>query len=204
MNSIGDANHGDQPARRFMITFGHYGSRIATPTYVFGVTIAIATMWLQATTTWVGPLRVTVVTFNFIVQATALAAAALMFTVHDRNLCLLDIKDAPLLDPQTAVTQNMRRLRLIHNTRLLTATGAAGALVFLFTHIVGASTTSPLLLTAATALAIPLGGIGVYELISANVHRRLKPWCPFCHGRGGFDPDPVTTPTPDPAGVANR
>lgn len=67
---------------------------------------------------------------------TLLAAAAFLLQgLHDRRLCLRDINEAPLLDPDRAVHMRMRELRVHHApglkvTLLLAALGVVFASAF--------------------------------------------------------------------------
>ena len=41
------------------------------------------------------------------------------------------------------------------------------------------------------------------EMVALRVHARLRPWCPWCSGRGPDD-DLPTCPAPPPGGLARR
>jgi hypothetical protein len=68
-----------------------------------------------------------------------------------------------------------------------------------------------------THLVITFGWGGVYarwsvvtvvaafaaEMVALRVHARLRPWCPWCAGRGPGDA-PSSCPAPPPGGLARR
>jgi len=49
--------------------------------------------------------------------------------------------------------------------------------------------------------AVPVVALLFVELRAIRLHSRLRPWCPWCNGRGGHDDGPAE---PDPTGGLSR
>jgi len=153
---------------------------------------------------WASPAAGLLKALALALACVAIASSACEMFVHDRNLCLRDLQEAPLLDPQGAVDKNRSRLRTFHDRRfkVVVLTMSAGPLLAVLL-VPGRESMSTTLRVVSTVVAV----VGIAVLAFAGrlsaVHRRLRPWCPWCRRDGGPD-DPVVAPTPDPAGTARR
>lgn len=124
--------------------------------------------------------------------------------VHDRNLCLRDLQESPLLDPQSAVDKNIRALRTCHSRRFhKTLLGISFAPIVVLLAVAGIKEMPLLVKVALTVMAAAGITTTIYVGHIQNVHSRLQPWCPFCRRDDGPD-DPVVEPTPDPVSSAQR
>ena len=118
---------------------------------------------------------------------------------HDHKLCDACIANWPL-DPQTEVDRGRRWLHMDHRwsdapkLRLALMLGALAVMSLLLVA---------LLFTTDTLWPSQLFNAGVYVVLALSayarhVHKRLQPWCPWCHRDDGddhFHPEPVTPPS---------
>jgi hypothetical protein len=146
----------------------------------------------------------------------AIGAAAMAFgsvadmcdsAVHRRNLCLLDLDQAPLLDPDAEVTRHADTLRTFHSFKRRLTAVAVGFAFMVAGLIVGGWARDHGVPFAAAIIIVPystLMWIQIKNVRMNDVHRRLQRWCPMCGwGRGpddGDDPEPEPEPTSPPAG----
>jgi hypothetical protein len=122
--------------------------------------------------------------------------------VHDRSLCLLDVQQAPLLDPQGAATRYRRRLRLRHSRRAMVLSLVPMLWVILQPSL------GPFLPSWARLALIPVAGAIIawtiyLSVVCVSTHRRLEPWCPYCHWGDGGDEEVAPQPDPAPSGTVN-
>lgn len=107
--------------------------------------------------------------------------------LHGRHLCIRCMDETPL-DPQQQVTRYKPVLKAFHV--LFSKYGFIGFLVI--AGIMGVrilANSGPEINVVVMFICIALTGL------IAAVHRRLEPWCPYCHGRGRDDgPDPEPEP----------
>jgi len=106
--------------------------------------------------------------------------------VHRERLCERCVAATPL-DPQASVGRWRRALRLHHSRK---ATGVMCGAVLAVSIAADSFRHKPAWALAASALVwVALGALNVIPL----QHRRLYPWCPFCHwgdgGEGEVSPD---------------
>lgn len=174
-----------------LIAIGHYAAPMAWIMYLVTVTISLARWWGAVIPFWIS--------IPFMVSTIA-ALAAEMY--HDRKLCVLDIKAGPLLDPQAAVDKHRPALKLYHRPRQRWTMTAVALLPLLlpWTRHLNPGTPVKILFSAMSVAAI----ISTLRLLRAlEHHRRLHPWCPWCHPRRDKDDD-VVAPVPDPVGNAKN
>jgi hypothetical protein len=188
------------PLFRLAMLWGHYGPRWVPYLYSY-LFVSIALRIWDVDPGWMTwPRRVLSLIF-----ATALIGSMLCERVHDRNMCLRDLRSSEvLLDPQGAASKNDRALRFWHDSRRSRIATFLAAFALLASALAGRD----LAVWAQVALTV-LGGAGVgaavWVLHVQKVHRQLKPWCPLCrHGGRGPRGDHDHTPTPDPVGTGNR
>ena len=117
---------------------------------------------------------------------------------HDRMLCDACIADWPL-DPQAEVDRRRRWLHMDHRW-----TDAPKLRIIL---LCAALTFCSLVLAAVLFLTDQAWPTRVYSAAlylffglaayARHVHKRLQPWCPWCHRDDGghFHPEPVTPPS---------
>jgi len=109
---------------------------------------------------------------------------------HSGRLCWRCARHVPA-DPERSVTRWRRFLWLHHKPWLVLLAGAPMVAVLLLSgHFPG------WLDIAADAGVIAVAGPAFWAGV---VHRRLRPWCPFCPDwRDGGDEEPDLEPEPDP------
>lgn len=112
---------------------------------------------------------------------------------HDARLCERCIAATPL-DPQAAVTRWRPALRWRHSKFMLLA--MLWAIVIFFTNTIQDGVSWWRFLLTAAAI-----GALCSSTFSEWVHRRLYPWCPFCHWGDGGDPEASPEPDPEDHGV---
>lgn len=185
---------------RCATVWGHHSRSWSTPAAVFCAVYLIARWWypMDSSPLWVAALLVAAMT----VVVVSMITGDLSQRVHDRNLCLRCLNQAPLLDPAAAVQRKLRLLRYFHSPirrRLLWVTVPVAVFIALWS---GPLPLGPRIVATLAASGLVLNMIRSDRAV--NVHRRLHPWCPLCrHGRGrGFHPDPA--PTPDRPAGANQ
>lgn len=118
---------------------------------------------------------------------------------HDRKLCDACIAGWPL-DPQSEVQRRRHWLRMEHRWD-----GATRPVVWFWVLLVLAISVGLLVLTITTDLHWPqvVMQTAIYVFFaltgySRHVHKRLEPWCPWCHRDDGdehFHPEPVAPPS---------
>lgn len=183
---------------RMAMLLGHYNLRAELPLTVAVWSGIMLSWWLPSGTVLAGAATAAV----FALAAIAMAMLAFQDFVHDRNLCLRDVRDAPLLDPQGAVTRNLRYLEARHDQRKQNILRVISLLPIL--AMLMASSTLSIPVKIAVTVAALVGIVVLAYLTHVGiVHRRLQAWCPWCHPRRG-DGDEVVAPTPDPAGTGQR
>lgn len=110
---------------------------------------------------------------------------------HSRRLCWRCARHAPA-DPEASVARWRRALWLHHRAGLVLLAGAVPVSgLLLSSHL------PPGLDIASDIGVIVVAGAASW---SGIMHRRLRPWCPWCKpwGEGG-DAEAVPDPDPDPA-----
>jgi len=189
----------DRPERRrplfdAAMWLGHHSAR--RPALFAGIAVATIAKW------WAGELPPVFTALSILLSLIYLALWTSEILFHDRNLCLRCVEDAPLLDPQAAVEQNIGLLRFAHHHWRYTATALLG---FAPVALLFVPESAPLYVRVLlTGLAIA-GVCGfIYAARAFQTHRRLQTWCPWCRDHRGPDDDaPETVPTPDPVGKAH-
>lgn len=178
--------------------WGHYAGRWLPAIYAALITLNIIDWWDGGRdASWENLARIPL--------DIALASGIFCEIIHHRNLCLRDIQDAPLLDPQEAVRKQLKYLKLVHRPRLAWALIAVAVLALLLPATGSVAPSLPLLAKlAVTAMAVAGVFAAGVTLHATRIHRKLQPWCPYCDHRRGGDDDPVVAPEPDPVGTANR
>jgi hypothetical protein len=122
------------------------------------------------------------------------------FRHQQAGLCEQCAKDTPL-DPQKAVNQRMRWLKLTHklfDTKWRRVVG----LLPLGIALAGWVTIGWFHLGWITAPLFWAAMLGPAVLV--RIHNPLQPWCPFCHWDDGGDEEPSPEPTPDPSIAPDR
>lgn len=133
------------------------------------------------------------------------AAVAVMFVAwfaaflfgaqrHDRSLCERCISEAPTLNPQGAVERWKRMLWAFHQKRANII-----LLGIVLAWIIGSTQFrhEPLWARGLDAAGMVVLG---YSYVRDRVHRRLYPWCPYCHWGDGGDEE-VAPVAPEDHGV---
>jgi hypothetical protein len=184
---------------RLAIFLGHYTGRYYTPILIIIWGVIVLGWWVPATTT--GTLYAVVWAVTVTVLAAELTGLLCQFLVHDRNLCPREIEESPLLDPQAAVTKNLRTLQAFHDRRRQIILGLFAMSPVIVLLMLAGNRDMPAPIKAAfTAVAVL--GIALAAWVSRiqQIHQRLHLWCPWCRRDDGPD-DPAVTPTPDPVGT---
>ncbi len=191
------ASAAGQPGRRHavMMWLGHYGSEL----YLAGMTavgVALATtQGLPTAVQWA------VAAFVLPIMLLAVTAVALQFVVHDQNLCLRDLTQAPLGDPEGEVQRRMWWLRRYHRQRVIVSVLATFILILVMAVALGLGSAGAIVQTTALLAFI---AFGCFKMQSTRIHRRLQPWCPMCRWGGGDDGPEEPSPVVPPANVRTR
>lgn len=189
------SNPDRRPLHAAIMWWGHYSRPWLPAIYVTIEAVLIVSWWGVKLGPAVEILRWTALT--------TILTALISKQIHDRNLCLRHIQESPLLDPQTAVDDNMRYLWFMHRKHLSWGVVALAALPLLL-PVTGRWDLPLYARIALTVLALVGLAATWYFLHASNVHRRLVGWCPWCNPRRGGDDHPAVAPTPDPVGTSNR
>lgn len=127
-----------------------------------------------------------------IATGTLFTALVSDLVVHQRSLCERCIREAPVLDPQSAVIRWHRVLRLFH--RLWLSAALMGASVVLDVTLPGVYAADRRIgngwLWQQGPNVLMLIGL-LYFVGLAWQHRRLQPWCPYCGWDEGGDAENV-------------
>jgi hypothetical protein len=187
---------------RLMIWLGHYSPQISVPITIATWVFIVSGWWIP--TGAITPVAAGVLFGAIVVLVLLDIAGMICQSVHDRNLCLQELQEAPLLDPQGAVEKNRHLLEFYHRHRrspltlIISLSPIAAMLIMAGNHDAALWLKIPL--TAVAAIGVALASyLGRVRL----VHTRLYPWCPWCHRDDGPG-DHMSAPTPDPVGNAQR
>lgn len=184
---------------RLGMLLGHYANRWSVYLTILMWTYIASSWWLPEQVTTQGPLRWAV----FVLVLIYVVGFTCQVVLHERHLCLRDLDDAPLLDPQAAVDQHRRALRIHHNRRQYLVALITGVLPLAILLVMTGQASYPVgVKLALTALAAIGVAANCYVGYIQATHRRLQPWCPWCRRNDGGDP--VVSPTPDPAGTVQH
>jgi hypothetical protein len=123
---------------------------------------------------------------------------------HNRNLCLLDLEETPLLDPQGAVDRDMWKLKIFHSKGKVVAVMGVFFLLLITANVLGTHG-NEWAMWFRLALIFPfVAAYLVVTEVTTTAHRRLYPWCPFCKRRRDDDDEETTpAPQPQPTGTVN-
>lgn len=110
---------------------------------------------------------------------------------HRKQLCERCISAAPL-DPQAQVKRWDKALRLSHGKRLIIGIGVIVAVkVLVLDHLFGTGTWA---YAMDGTVLFTLGVTGAAQ----DLHRKLQPWCPYCHWDDGGKAE-IVPQVPDPS-----
>ncbi len=199
MTTIGPADDNSRRHRTAMWA-GHYATTItlaANATMAIAFTVTTAIQFSKAAE-W----AIMLPAIAFLIAS--IVAGMCEQTIHRRNLCLRDLNQAPLLDPQRDVDRHIRTLRTLHNHRRVLAITAGGlallmgsATLYGWAHRHGIPAASAILIGGFLANI----AASTWHVWATAIHRRLYPWCPMCRwGRDddgdddGPEPDDPTDP----------
>lgn len=186
-----------RPTHRVLMWLGHYYPRISPGLYLIILIGAIVGLWITPTPpeafAWAKTVAITIITLMSVFRD----------FIHNRNLCLRDLNEAPLLNPQEAVDKHLSYLRRHHKrswTLIITSlVGLIGCGILLGST--GTAYPWPWFVRAAITVLVVVGAVAGYRIDRTNVvHDRLQPWCPWCR-RGGGEDDEAKQPTPVPGGT---
>lgn len=188
-----------RPVHRALMWLGHYYPRVSPVLYLSILAAAVVGLWVSPTPP--------AVFLNLRVAATTVLLVMMTSRdfIHNRNLCLRDLNEAPLLDPQAAVEKHIGRLRRYHfhswPVSIAMLVGLIGGGLILGSA--GVAYTWPWIVRAAITAVVTASTVMAVRFDRARVtHDRLQPWCPICRRRRGDDGDHVKPPTPTPSGTA--
>jgi hypothetical protein len=117
----------------------------------------------------------------------------LLMRQHDRRLCESCMGTMPLNAAEVAARRT-RRFRVTH-------LGSNKVLVIAYLVVLIGSAFIPGRIGLGIWTAAQLSM--VYLVLSYSTHRKLQPWCPWCHERGGGEDEDVDAPDPVPQGYQN-
>jgi hypothetical protein len=186
---------------RAAMWLGHHAARIDMATFAtMAVAFTIVTLIEPGRAAWILTVLVAAT------MAFSIVASECDRRVHRRNLCVLDVDRAPLLDPEGQITHHARTLRAFHSP-MRRMSALAGSMVLMLVGVfVGAWARDNDVPLAAVIAIVPFGIMVVLQIWNvrvSEVHGRLQPWCPLCAGGGDDgdegDDDPEPEPTPPPA-----
>lgn len=173
---------GPRPDSRLLMWLGHYGIWVIIP--------------LVALTLVNDAFRQAIGALDWIAGGAwvlFIAAAVIDHGYHEERLCERCVAATPL-DPQAAVQRWMTALRLHHSRWRLWGMAVLLGVILAVTLVFGKATWT-YWLDALFALYVVLFTAADWE------HRRLYPWCPFCH----WDDGGAKEPSPDvPAPAVSR
>lgn len=198
--STAAAGGGKHEGRLFRLGMwlGHYASQTLTPINIIIWTWIVASWWL--------PRSIADSPLSYLSTGLVLIYLAMIFCewqLHDRNLCLRDLNDVPLLDPQAAVDKNRARLRRYHDPRTRKIAIVVGMVPIAALLIMAGGRDYPTgLRLLMTVIAVAAVSAISYLSLDQRAHRRLRTWCPWCR-RPDEDQD-TKVPEPDPVGSADR
>lgn len=185
---------------RLIMLLGHHAVVLEPVLYALTwVSVITTTWWMEKDT----PLNTTVSWLGVACIVGTLTTMAAQHA-HDSTLCLLDVAESPLLNPQAAVDKHRKQLDLFHNRsrgRIYLTVGALPMVVM----VLGTQMPAGNLLIKITGTVAAVAGVAAMTQhgYATRIHRKLYPWCKRCHPGGGGD-TPASAPTPDPVGTANR
>jgi hypothetical protein len=138
---------------------------------------------------------------RFLVNDPALLVIVVVFSstaYHSRRLCERCAARSPL-NGQACAEARARALRWAHlyygSSRFNLAVWGGWGLLLAIVAL-----THPPQVLQGTPFYLLVANLAVSLYLDA-VHRRLYPWCPYCHWRGGGDHEEVPAPTPTPQGA---
>ncbi len=180
---------------RAAMWLGHYAPRIELGSYA-----VMAVMFTGANAgDWPGVITWSLTAPGLTALVVSYVAMVCDHTVHRQNLCLRDLNQSPLLNPQAEVERRGRLLRFLHSRRLLHL--LFGSLAVLFGGILLSSWMRNHDMRYPTAVFIvgylTSTAISAWNVWATDIHRRLYPWCPLCRwGRGPDDDEDDPEPEP--------
>lgn len=188
----------------FVLKLGHYAHLVLAVGVAAAVVLGAAKLVVHGTYgTVIGAINS--------VASIVVVAAIVCSWIHERQICLLDVAETPLANPDEAIRKNMRKLRAAHGLRSILTVFAVFLAVSAAVIAVGLANPAvkehiwfkviPQVITDFLMVYI------AWRFFAVAVHSRLRPWCPFCRwGRGDDgddDPDPGPDPTDPEIKIAN-
>lgn len=185
---------------RTAMWLGHYADRLSIVGFaVMGTAFVVSTLLRD---TSIESLSWLLVIPGLALILVSTIAQLCDIRVHRENLCLRDLDEAPLLDPQAEVTKHAHLLAAAH-AQVQRIWILVVSLGFMFTGlVVGNIAYENDVPGAFFILTVPYVLMIVVQTWSVRVgavHHRLQAWCPLCRwGRGPDDDPPAPEPEPTP------